>query len=204
MESSQGKPFSTSEPDLTIYADACFSGCGAFCNGTKTRGSWGPSDRNKHINELKLLAAFNAIRCFMVGSLAISVLIFLDNSTAVCYLNKGGGTKSRSLTSVAKSITAWCESRKISLEARHVPGLLNVVAHQECRAATDSSDWRLSVSLFDKINTLWPVDIDLFASHWNAQLDRFVSWLAQRDAFAVKAFSLNWSCFKGNAFPPLI
>ena len=55
---------------------------------------------------------------------------------------------------------------------------------------------------FRKLEQIWPVDIDLFASAWNCQLPRFVSWLPQPGAFAVNAFALNWKEFHGYAFPP--
>jgi hypothetical protein len=47
-----------------------------------------------------------------------------------------------------------------------------------------------------------PYNIDLFSSHWNAQLPSFVSWRPQPGASAVNAFLLNWSSHAGYAFPP--
>jgi hypothetical protein len=49
---------------------------------------------------------------------------------------------------------------------------------------------------------IWYVETDLFASAWNAQLPRFLSWLPQPQALAVNAFALNWSYLKGYVFPP--
>lgn len=128
--------------------------------------------------------------------------MFLDNSTAVCYINKGGGTKSSELMAIAKSLTAFCEERDLNIEAVHLPGVLNVEADRESRSSCDASDWMLNRSVFNTLNSIWPVDIDLFSSHWNAQLHSFVTWRPQPGAAAVNAFSQNWLDHAGYAFPP--
>ena len=52
------------------------------------------------------------------------------------------------------------------------------------------------------MQTFGEPDIDLFASRLNCQCERYVSWMPDPGAFAVDAFSLNWSGFKMYAFPP--
>lgn len=44
--------------------------------------------------------------------------------------------------------------------------------------------------------------MDLFASHLNHQLSRYVSWLPDPNALHCDAFTLNWSEFVAYAFPP--
>lgn len=126
----------------------------------------------------------------------------MDNNTAVCYVNKQGGTRSRILTDEAKEIAAWCDSRNNTIEALYLPGKSNVIADRESRTLCDSSDWKLSARLFNKIMEIWPVGIDLFSNSWNAQLPVFVSWMPQPGAFATDAFSLNWSDHNGFFSPP--
>ncbi len=138
------------------------------------RDPWSREKSTRHINELELLAAFNAIRSFASHSSKIAIRIFLDNATAVCYVNKGGGTRSRSLTILAQQIIGWCEARSTAIKALHVPGLLNSIADEESRARPDASDWKLDESSFSALSRLWTVNIDLFAAKWNAQLPRFV------------------------------
>jgi hypothetical protein len=77
-----------------------------------------------------------------------------------------------------------------------------VETDRESRSECDSSDWLLDRSVFRNLSCVWPSDIDLFSSHWNAQLPSFVSWRPQPGASAVNAFSLNWSNHSGYAFPP--
>lgn len=62
-----------------------------------------------HINRLELIGALNAVQSFAKDATGLSIRIFLDNSTAVFYINKGGGTKSIQLTTVANALTEFCE-----------------------------------------------------------------------------------------------
>jgi hypothetical protein len=196
------KKFFPKNPDLEIYSDASLSGWGAVCNGVTTNGSWTLSDSHRHINELELLGAMFAVQAFVGHSCGISVRLILDNATAVAYINHGGGTRSQSLTSLAKELVNWCEEHEVSVEAIHIAGKLNTEADAESRAGPDASDWKLDPGTFKKIFRIWPADIDLFASPWNAQLDLFVSWKPQPGAYASNAFTLNWGLWKAFIFPP--
>lgn len=127
----------------------------------------------------------------------------MDNSSAVAYINKQGGTRSCGLSLIAEDIITWCEERAISVSASYLPGSLNSIADEDSRSAhSDSSDWRLFPSIFGLISDVWPVEVDLFARSWNAQLPKFVSWSPQPGSLAVDAFSINWAEFLAYAFPP--
>ena len=194
--------FFPKNPDMEIYSDASLSGWGAVCNGVTTNGSWTLSDSRRHINELEFLGAMFAIQAFVGHSCGISVRLILDNDTAVACINHGGGTRSQSLTSLTKELVSWCEEHELSVEAIHIVGKLNTDADAESRAGPDASDWRLDPLAFNFVFHLWPADIDLFASPWNAQLDLFVSWKPRPGAFASNTFTLNWSLWKEYIFPP--
>jgi hypothetical protein len=166
------------DPVLEIFSDASLTGWGAVCNGVTTRGLWTLPDLNKRINELELLGTFFAIQTFSTTALNTAIRIFLDNSTAVSYVNKCGGTKSAALTTTTKAISAWCEDRSISVEAVNV-GELNVIADRESRAEADTSDWRLDSAIFSRIS-----------EKWNSQLSRFIAWGPQPGAVATNALSV--------------
>ena len=138
-----------------------------MCNSVSARGPWTTLDKSKHINELELLGALFALESFLGDAVGLSVRLFLDNSTPVCYVNKSGGTRSLALTLTAKRLAEFCESRQLS--AVHLAGELNVDADRESRADCDAiSDWKLDTSVFSLINEIWPSDTDLFSSAWNA------------------------------------
>jgi len=101
------------------------------------------------------LAAFHAIRSFASRSEGISIKILIDNSTAVFYINKGGGTKSRNLNSLAVDIAKWCEARQISIVVEFLPGYLNTIADHESRRDADPSDWKLCFKMFRSLSRLW-------------------------------------------------
>ena len=96
-----GKSIWLSEPDIEIFSDASLSGWGATCNQVTSRGPWSPEEKSKHINELELLAAFNAFKSFISKLSSVTVRIYVDNVTAVAYVNHFGGKKSRACCEVA-------------------------------------------------------------------------------------------------------
>ena len=105
-------------------------------------------------------------------------------------MNRCGGTRSRAL----------CDG--VTLVTYYVPGKLNILTDAESRALPSTGDWRLCVDAFTCIADLWPVDIDLFAASWNAQLSLFAAWTPQPGAVFVNAFSISWKAVMGYASPP--
>ncbi|KAI9552198.1 reverse transcriptase [Daphnia sinensis] len=191
-----------SNPDLTIYADASRLGWGFHCDGTSGRGPWTSADLRRHINELELLAALYAVQSMTKNSRGLSILLYLDNTTAVAYINRGGGTHSKHLCELARLLFDWCEDRNLFIRAIHLPGVQNTQADEQSRILVDSSDWRLSTPVFNHIMNIWPAEVDLFSCAWNAQLHRFNSKLPQPGAMACNAFAISWANFIGYAFPP--
>ncbi|CAB4031124.1 Hypothetical predicted protein, partial [Paramuricea clavata] len=166
-------------------------------------GLWSQTERLLHINCLELLAGGFALKSFLKSKCNIHVLLLMDNTSAISYINKMGGSTSLVLSSLAFDLWQWCLERSITVEAHHLPGRLNTVADYESRAGPDSSDWQLDPVVFQKINSKWgPFAVDLFATRLTAQLPRFVSWKPDPVAEAVDAFTLDWSQLAGYVFPP--
>ena len=162
---------------IIIGSDASLQGWGATCEGKLTRGPWSPQEQTLHINCLELLAATLAIQTFAKERSGISVLLRIDNTTAVAYINRKGGTVSPTLSHLEKTMWLWCMERNISLKAQHLPGVMNSIADRESRAWSDRSEWKLSPKIFQRINSqLGPLSTDLFASRLSNQLPTFVSW----------------------------
>ena len=90
-ESHNGRPLQINTWDLSIESDASMTGWGAICQGRTTGGLWMPRERVYHINYLELKAAFLALKSFVKESSKISILLRLDNITAIAFINKMGG-----------------------------------------------------------------------------------------------------------------
>lgn len=87
------KRFSPLAQTCLFFSDASsLQGCGAICVGITSIGSWPQVDRSRRINELELLSTLYALQTFSRESCDILVHLILDNSTAVTYINKCGGT----------------------------------------------------------------------------------------------------------------
>lgn len=71
--------------------------------------------------------------------------------------------KSDELTSVAKQLTEFCEERRLTVVAVHLPGVMNIKVDRESRAQSDASDWLLNRSVFKILTSIWPVKIDHFS-----------------------------------------
>lgn len=165
LNATNERSFSPLIPDIEIYSDVSLSGWGACSKGVRTRVPWAQEQQAFHINELELKATWYAVQSLAGIPSSIGIKLFLDNNTAVCYINKGGGSKSRNLTKIAKRILDWCKKMNNRVEDEYLPGHLNMIADAESRFEADSSDWKLDSCVFYKISALWNVKIDLYASY---------------------------------------
>ncbi|CAG2203580.1 unnamed protein product [Mytilus edulis] len=199
------KPIVFKPPDRKIESDSSMLGYGALdvTNNLTLSGVWSLSERNKHIFFLELKAAFLALKAFCGRTRNEHVQLFLDNTTAIKYLNKMGGRKEE-LNNLAKEIWLWCIHRQIWLSVFHIPGKLNIKADALSRHKSNSDmEWMIIDSIFECImNKLGPCDIDLFASKHNNRLEQYVSFGPDVKALAVNAFSLTWNTFYAYIFPP--
>ncbi len=151
----------------------------------------------------ELLAATLALKSFTKGQTGLSVLLKMDNTTAVAYVNNQGGTVSRELVRLSKELWTWCLQRNITIKAQHLPGRLNQVADSESRTMLDRSDWKLDSRVFQQIHQLWgPMEVDLFASRLTTQCPVFFSWRPDPYAAATDAFLQVWTGLKAYANPP--
>ena len=104
-----------------------------------------------HINCLELQAATLALQTFTKDRRGISVLLRIDNTTVVAYINNRGGTASLNLTNLAKELWMWTLERNICIQAQHLPGTLNTLADTESQTLRDQSNWMLDQAIFREI-----------------------------------------------------
>jgi len=196
------KYFKLRTPDIVIFTDASLSGWGASLNNETTRGFWSFLDRNRHINELELLAVELALRSFCSTMSDIHILLRIDNTTALAYVNRFGGCHSIRLHEIAKRIWMWCETRNIFLTASYIASSENFIADQESRAVTDDSEWVLDDAVFCQLcRRFFNPSIDLFASYVSNKCSKYISWHPDPFSCGVDAFTVSWGA-KFYAFPP--
>lgn len=184
-----------------IFTDASLSGWGAFCNGAKTHGLWAASEQELHINHLELLAVLFGLKCFAHDLADCDILLRIDNTTAISYINRMGGIRFENLTNISRQIWQWCESRNIWLYASYISSSENKEADAESRRK--DTEYELNAEAYAKITERFGVpDIDLFASRINAKCPLYISWVPDPDAIAVDAFTISWNDYFFYAFPP--
>ena len=123
-----GVRFGTPAPDLHLYSDASSSGWGAHLLDQNVSGMWSAQEKLLHINLLGMKALFLGLQAFQEDVAGHHVTAMCDNSTVVAYVNKQGGTVSRSLCLLTSRLLRWTESFDVHLDARYLPGESNVLA----------------------------------------------------------------------------
>lgn len=187
------KKVSHGPPQLCLYTDSSLQGWSAYnkTNEMKAGGEWSIQEKQLHINILELKACQLALLSFCKETTNTHVQVYMDNTTSVAYINKGG--RKTELNELARCIWFWCIDRNIHLSAAHVAGKLNVEADEMSRKNNDDLEWALSEEVFSKLLNIYPqLDMDLFASRLNHKLDQYVSRRPEPDASAIDAFSITW------------
>ena len=197
------KPIYLGQPDISLCSDASKKGWGGVCGEIRTGGQWSQHEKGEHINLLELTAAFFAIRSFCKDKNNVHIQIEVDNTTAMACINKKCSNVSH-LNEVSRQLWLWCMERNNFVSALHLPGTLNTEADHESRVFNVDTEWMLFPEIFEKlVNTFGPVEIDLFASRINNQVDTYVSWRPDPNAVAVDAFYVNWQSYNhAYIFPP--
>ena len=104
-------------------------GWGAYLSsGEFTSGSLNLTDSQEHINYLELKTIFLAVQEFEYLLKNKSILIRCDNTTAVFYVNKLGGTHSKKLCLLSLKIWYLFNQYLIVCICTHITGLENTIA----------------------------------------------------------------------------
>ena len=123
-----GIPIRPFQAEFTIFTDASTQAWGAHMGDSQISGTWTPLDRELHIICLELKAVGAALHHCSSVLQGHQVMIATDNSTAVSYINKQGGTRSYTLLCLVVELFMWLQAQNIVVRARHIPGCLNVIA----------------------------------------------------------------------------
>lgn len=189
--------------EIEIFSDASLTGWGAHCAGISSHGLWSRDESKMHINFLELKAAFFGIKCFASNLRNTNILLRIDNTTAIAYVNKMGGVRFQNLNKLSYDIWQWCENRELYIFASYIKSSENKEADLASRQLSLETEWELNDIYFDQIiSSFFEPEIDIFASRINRKCEKFVSWHKDPEAAQIDAFTLNWGQLKFYAFPP--
>ena len=200
----KGVRFGTSAPDLHLYSNASRSGWGAHLLDRSVSRVRSEEEKLLHINLHEMKAVFLALHSFQEVVAGRRVTAMCDNSMVVAYVNKQGGTVSRSLCSLASQLLRWTESLDIHLDARYLPGQSNVLADLLSRRdQVIGTEWSLHPQVTMDLLRRWgsPL-IDLFATSLNAKLPLYCSLVLDSQAVFEDAFRHPWDGLGVYSFPP--
>ena len=200
----KGMPLGPFQPDVSLYTDACEVGWGAHAQDFQASGTWSPLEDTLFINAKELLAVLRAFECSPERWRNKKVLVALDNSTAVSYINKQGGTRSPQCLRITYQLYQFVQDHGMVIRARHIPGVLNRLADLLSRGdRVVQTEWTLDPRVAHRIFAIWGrPHLDLMAIRLSAQLPTFVSPVPDDLAFAVDAMSLSWDHMDAYVFPP--
>ena len=205
----EGRPFQEPGHDVTVTTDASMEGWGGHSsvggNHQLFSGLWSREEHRRcHINLLELRAIRLTLERLLDHVHHKVVRVECDNTTAICYLNKQGGTKSWPMCQEACLLYEWTLQHSVILQAVHRPGVLNVLADFLSRNRPDPTEWTLSSRATKKLFERWGrPQIDLFASPLNHKLPMWFSRLRCPGATAIDAFNQSWCRWAVYAFPPI-
>ena len=98
---------------IEIFLDASLSGWGVACIIRRAHGFWDADERQLPITALELKAAFFALKCFANEKRNADILLCIDNTVAISYINRMGGFKFKNLNKITHDIWSWRKERKI-------------------------------------------------------------------------------------------
>lgn len=190
-------------PIDTIYVDASGSGWGVKSKQLETWGHWSAAEKGTSINVRELKTILFAIQLHQQVYANQTIEIRSDNSTALKYVNKQGGTASPVLQALALEIRALTSENNIALQCHHIAGKQNVIADQLSRTKP-AHEWTLPFTHLQHLCQIWKFQptIDAFASRTNHRLTKYWSYRPDPTAAAMDAFKQQWPAKGLYLFPP--
>lgn len=192
------------QSDVELFTDSSSYGWGAtLSSGEFISGSWSCEEKSFHINFLELKAVYLAILHFLPILKNKKVSIRSDNSTTVYYINKMGGTHSKSLCLLAISLWSILKENAISCSSSHISGIDNKAADFFSRYS-HNHEFGIIQNSFQILKDMIPfsLSLDLFASKYNNKLDNYCSIFDDPNCFRIDAFSFIWPS-NVYLFPPI-
>ena len=203
MHTQTSSPLSRGDFTLRMKTDASgLWGWGGHSARGATQGTWAGNEKSWHVNVKELEAGRRCLEEQMhIGD---HVLLEMDSSAAVAFINKMGGTRSAPLRDKALELWKLVLGRQGWVTARWLPREQNQIADLLSKERLATWEFGLKPAQMDMIRDLWgEPTMDLFASSRFHTTPRYCSLEADPQADEIDAFRMgrwtNWSY----AFPPL-
>ncbi|XP_057332052.1 uncharacterized protein LOC130671926 [Microplitis mediator] len=160
----------------TIFTDASDTGSGATDGINNIHGFWMGDQEHWHINYKELYMVKLALESLAADVANEQILLRIDNTTAIAYVNKMGGTRYQNFNNLTREIWQWAERKDNFLFASYILSEENVEANCLSRLANDDTEWELANYAFERIiNSFSFPEKDLFATAANRKCSNFCS-----------------------------
>ena len=199
----EGASLNVSSPDLMFWFYASDQGWGATIGDQFTSGIWLQGKASLSVNHRELLEVQRGLVFFQDLLYRRVVAVFLDNTTAVLYPRKQGGTFSPALNEVSQQILHWEERKEIIILHQFAPSQNNVVVDALSHSnQVIGAEWTLHQEVFDWLQKRWPVTVDFFASSLNHHCGVYFAQVSDPMAAGNDAMLQPWDSILAYAFPP--
>ena len=194
-------PMTRGQCTVVLKADASgnFGWGGHSSRGQFCQGQWKGRDRTAHINKKEIMAGHRTVQHLMRQG--DYVQLGLDNMTAVSFINRMGGTRSKPLCLAAMYLWETVLSRGGWLKAVWVPREENQLSDLLSKSALQTWDFSLDKDVAAGLWTRWFLPtVDTFASKACHLLPQYYSWHPDqnsqtRDALSVRCWPDRVYCF---------
>ena len=196
-------PISRPLPSDTLFTDSTDKAWGTRFNGQYAQSHFSIYEQDHIIALKELLAVLYGLCSFVHMFSGSHISIHCDNVGALAYVCDMGGMRNSTMNEIAKEIWQFTSSHGLWFSISYIKSSDNVLADLTSRILNDRTQWALSMSIFTSLTRMFFMpDIDLFASHLNTKLERYVSWILDPYCFEVDSFSISWTHFAPFLFPP--
>ena len=146
----RGADLHPKDHSIQLFTDASNEGWGAHLDQSSTKGLWSDQEKRLHLNILELKTVYLALRSFKDHCQNQTVLVAMENSTVVAYINKHGdvhspvedhdvvSSPSHNIKSQTHSRVSECDGRpSVQVE----PSAVNRMVTASAGVQTDLSKW---------------------------------------------------------------
>ena len=195
-------PLRLEDCDAEVATDASDIGWGIYWDGSLHQDTWGAA-APLHINVKEIMVLRIFLQHFLPSDRLVRRLLWRsDNTTAMAYVRREGGTRSLPLLAESREILLLASSLSLRILPVFLPSEENLLADAASRFQ-QLPDWHLHPAAFKMLTDRWGLpDIDLFATSASTHLPTFFAWGDDSCALALDALAQPWEFRLAYAFPP--